>query len=203
MTELLVLWVLLWIVILFVWGLWSASAALARWRPRRRPEERPQKPSRAEMLKEEREQAASRERRAKREDARIEVVHFYEDHAHLLREALPPALFRSQLNARFLEIMTPEAAWHAAQEMIAGMLPFVAEARERQRAREEEARERAERTRQLQKQIHELEDQLRRLQASTVGDPDMIAAEVEETQRQLQALRDEREALGPLEGSAS
>jgi hypothetical protein len=71
------------------------------------------------------------------------VIGFYEVHAEPLAEALPPSLFRSQVETRFPESVTPEDAWQAAQDMIAEMLPLIAEAREKQRTEQQKREEEA------------------------------------------------------------
>lgn len=77
------------------------------------------------------------------DEARAEVIGFYDGHSELLAEALPPSLFRSQIETRFPESVTPEDAWQAAQDMLAEMLPLIAEAREKQRTEQQKQEEEA------------------------------------------------------------
>lgn len=86
-----------------------------------------------------------RERHAKTDEARATVIRFYASHEPLLRDTLPRDLVRAQLQTRFPGSVTAEQAWQAAQEMIASMLPLIAEAREQeQRAAKEEETKRSE-----------------------------------------------------------
>ena len=77
------------------------------------------------------------------DDARNEVTAFYEKHEEI-HEALPPALFRSQVHARFTDDLKSAPAWMIAQEMIVAMLPLIAAAGEKKRAMDDEERKRTE-----------------------------------------------------------
>jgi hypothetical protein len=90
------------------------------------------------------EKRAEKERMSQIDDARMEATQFYERNQKLLEEALPSALFRSQIPTRFPEGITPVQAWKAAEQMIAEMLPLIAKAREQKRAEQEEERKRVE-----------------------------------------------------------
>lgn len=138
---------------------------------------------------------AERDRTAKCQDARAEVLRFYEDHAQLIHDAFPAGLFRAQLQTRFPDDITPEQAWQAAGDLIAGMLPLIAQGRERQREQEQQRRQQAERARSLERQIRALEEGLAQLTGSAAADPDVVADEVRETRRQIRALTEERQAL--------
>ena len=85
---------------------------------------------------------AERERHAKTDEARADVIRYYDEHESLLGESLPKALFRAQLQTRFPETVTPAQAWQAAQEMISAMQPLIAQAKERQQRVSEEDRQR-------------------------------------------------------------
>ncbi len=139
------------------------------------------------------------ERKAKFDDARAEVIRFYDEHEPLIRDSLPPALFRTQLQNQFPERMSPEQAWKAAQEMIAAMLPLIGQGREKQRTDETEQRKRAERARKLQREISKLEQQIGRLKASAVSDPDVVGQEVRAIEDQIKTLQEERESLEAIE----
>jgi len=127
------------------------------------------------------------------------VSGFYEEHQGLI-DALPPALFRTQLRNRFPEGGTPEEAWRAAQEMIAGMLPLIAQGRERQRAEREEQKQRDERARRLRREIGQLEQQAGQLNRSSVSDPEVVADEVKALQEQIRSFQEEIRSLEAEEG---
>lgn len=86
---------------------------------------------------------SDRERKAQVDDARNEVSAFYDKHEEI-HEAYPPELLRSQVAGRFTDGLKPDQAWTVAQEMIASMLPRIAEVREKKRAADEEERKRTE-----------------------------------------------------------
>jgi hypothetical protein len=101
---------------------------------------------------------AERERYAKIDDARAEVLRFYDEHASLLADALPPALLRSRLQNRFPENVTPEQAWIAAHDEIAAMLPLIGQAREKQRAAQDEAKKAEEKANEDERKLKEKDD---------------------------------------------
>lgn len=80
-----------------------------------------------------------RERFAKTDEARAEVIRFYEEHAALLKDLYPRSLFSTNLQTKFPPSIGPADAWLAAQDIITGMLPSIAEAREKGRIHREEA----------------------------------------------------------------
>ncbi len=83
-----------------------------------------------------------RERFAKTDEARAEVIRFYEEHAALLEETFPHSLFGANLQTKFPPSIAPAEAWIAAQEMISGMLPKIAEARDKERSVLDETKKR-------------------------------------------------------------
>ncbi len=89
---------------------------------------------------------AEAERMSKVEDARTLTSQFYDEHAELLEEVLPVALFKSQIQTRFPAAIPPDEAWRAAQSLITEMIPLIAKAREQKRSEQEEERKRAEET---------------------------------------------------------
>ena len=101
------------------------------------------------------EERAEKERMNKINDAKALASEFYEEHADVLEESLPVALFKTQMHTRFPDDITPSQAWQAAQGMIADMIPFIAKAREQQRAEQEETRKRDE---QAKVEAQKLED---------------------------------------------
>ena len=59
---------------------------------------------------------AEQERKARIDEARNEVIQFYDEHEALLAD-LPRALFRSQLQNQFPATIAPEQAWQAAMPL--------------------------------------------------------------------------------------
>lgn len=90
------------------------------------------------------EQRVEKERMNKIDDAKSLTSEFYEEHAEVLKESLPAALFKTQMRTKFPDTISPDQAWQAAQGMIAEMIPFISKSREQQRAEEEETRKRDE-----------------------------------------------------------
>ncbi len=90
------------------------------------------------------EERAEKERMSKIEDARKVAERFYQEHAELLSETLPQALFTTQMQTRFRSEITPEEAWQAAQGTISDMLPLIEAVRVKQRAIEDEKRKQEE-----------------------------------------------------------
>lgn len=131
--------------------------------------ERAELARRAPLLEEQRRRQAEetarnrQHREARVNEARAEVTAFYDGHAELLAEALPPSLFRSQIETRFPESVTPEDAWQAAQEMIAEMLPLIAEAREKQRTEQQKRDEEAAKEERRQREPEERREAVHRL----------------------------------------
>ena len=85
-----------------------------------------------------------RERHSWTDEARAEVLRYYDQHKDVLAETMPPSLLRSRLQTKFPPCISPADAWQAAQDLINEMLPLVAVGREKHRARQEEARKLAE-----------------------------------------------------------
>lgn len=104
------------------------------------------------------EERAEKERMSQIDDARMEATQFYERNQRLIKEALPSALFRSQIPTRFPEGITPVQAWAAAEQMIAEMLPLIAKAREQKRAEQEEERTRVEQAKEDERKRKETEE---------------------------------------------
>ena len=163
--------------------------------------EREERERRAPIIEQERREAAEaaaqaeRERQARTEDARAEVMRFYDQHEALLSESLPPALFRTQLQNQFPAEIPPEQAWQAAQDMIAGMLPMIAEGRTRVRADGEKAQKRADRLRQVRRKLVRLEEKRQYLANSREGEEEVTGPELRTLEAQIRALREEEQAI--------
>lgn len=149
---------------------------------------------RARRQAEEAAEAAEREKNQKTQDARDEVVRFYDEHPEI-HEALPPALFKSQMQTRFPEGIEPATAWKAAEEMVSGMLPQVAQGRERQRAKQQEQKERADRMQKIREEIDELENEMKLLTGTKLDDPSIIEDEFLAIKERIHQLSEEQKAL--------
>lgn len=117
---------------------------------RQRREQLDERRRRSEMERERQHNAdeaarRERERHSRTDEARAEVIRFYDLHAADLTESLPPPLFRSKLQTSFPEEVTPQRAWQEAQILIDEMLPMLVSAAEKRRAVDEEKRKEEER----------------------------------------------------------
>ena len=101
------------------------------------------------------EQRAETERMNRIDDAKALTSEFYEEHADVLKESIPVALFKTQMHTRFPDNINPEQAWQAAQGMIAEMIPFIATAREQQRAEQEESRKRDQQAKEVAQKLED------------------------------------------------
>ena len=169
--------------------------------------EREENARRAPILERERRRQADeaarveRERHARTDEARAEVIGFYDGHAELLAESLPSSLFKSQLQTRLPETITPDQAWQAVQEMIGEMLPLIAAARERVHADEEQAREQERHVQRVRREIHRLEEEIQKITQSSSFEPDVSDPEIRALQDQIRELREDLEVCEdrPLE----
>ncbi len=127
---------------------------------RRRAEAARLKPIQEQQRRQLAEAAArqERERHVRTDEARAEVIQFYDQHATVLADTLPPSLLKSNLQTRFPPSIMPAEAWAAARDMIAEMLPLIAAAREQARQRETADREAAERAAELERLARQAED---------------------------------------------
>ena len=133
-------------------------------------------------------------------DARSEVIRFYESHRRFLQAAMPPSLFRVQLQLRFPETLSRSAAWEAARDMIGEMLPAVTEGRQRAEREDEEARRQASELRVKRRELRRLEAELAEWLHND-ADPDLrdlrdgeirsLRSQIQNLQRELEELEDD------------
>lgn len=126
-----------------------------------------------------------------RKAARAEVERYYRNNQSVLHAEIPPALFRSKLNAAVPGQMSPEKAWGAARDLIAQLLPVVREQSNRQRAAQEAARRRRQRLDQIDRAIAAREKDI----ARSGSDPEREEIQRLELEEQLSRLREERQTL--------
>lgn len=163
--------------------------------------EREENARRAPILERERQRQTEETERAEREqhtrtdEARAELIGFYDGHAELLAESLPPSLFKSQLQTRLPETITPDQAWQAAQEMISEMLPLIAQARDCGRAEEEQAREHERQIQRVSREIRRLEEEIQKITQSSTFDPDVSDPEIRALRDQIRELQEDLEVL--------
>lgn len=134
--------------------------ALARSRTHTRSEPRPATPAPAAIIAirdPEEDRRMERERMSKIEDARTLASAFYEEHAELLKEMLPPALFTTKIRTRFPDGISPEGAWIAANELISELVQLLKTASEQKRALEEQDRQRSDKDKEEDRKLQEAE----------------------------------------------
>jgi hypothetical protein len=185
---------------------WRAGAprreqarALARERAeeyaRRRAEqeaERRQRDAERRRAREEKVQLHREQRDAAR--ARAEAEAFYRANEELLRDVLPPSLFRSELQTSFPDGIGAAAAWAAARDLIARMQPAVERQRQRQRKEQERQRKRAEQVRQIDEEIRTCEAKIAQLRSSAL-EQDTIEDEIDGQKRAIKRLQERRDLL--------
>ncbi len=165
--------------------------------PQPRPAPPPSPPPRVKSedeLQRELEEAERRrkEREAKVNDAKDEVIRFYDEHPEI-HDDYPPALFRTQITARFGEA-TPEQALAAAQDMISSMMSLITQARERRRAEEETDRQRQREAEAEEKKRQELEERRNSIERIT----DWYESEKAALEERLPDTLDRRNLLDAL-----
>lgn len=142
---------------------------------------------------------AEQERHAKVAEARNPLVRLYDRHESLLGDVYPRELFEAQLRSRFSDSITTEQACKEAEEMIAAMQPLIAQGREKKREEEAERRKYDQRARNIRRQIAKLEDRVKRLSASGLGDPEMTGQEVRAMQEEIRRLENESRAMEAID----
>jgi len=133
------------------------------------------------------------ERKSQVDEARNEVMAFYDKHAEI-HEAYPLELLRSQLAARFVDELKVDQAWAAAQNLIADMLSKVAEVRSEQRVEQEKARTDEERAKEQQRKDNEPEEKRHAVHKLT----DWYQAEKEAIEQRLPVGPDREDILREL-----
>jgi hypothetical protein len=78
-----------------------------------------------------------RDRNEKVEGAKTLLNQFYDEHYPLLEESMPRALFTSQMQIRFFDGMSSDAAWQVVCQSVTEMLPHIEKGRERKQTQTE------------------------------------------------------------------
>lgn len=173
------------------------------WRPRKRPirmaklvrvSPPPVRDIRAEMQME-------RDRKEKVEGAKTLVNQFYDEHSSLLEESMPRALFTSQMQIRFFNGMSADAAWQVVCQSVAEMLPHIKKGRQRKKTQSEselaQAKE-AQVTAQKEEEALASKDRMQRITQWYVGEKKRIEESIEDEDDRvnlLNELRDHHEFL--------
>jgi uncharacterized membrane protein YhiD involved in acid resistance len=160
---------------------------------------------RAEQEAERRQRGAER-RRAREEKVRLhreqrdaaraqaEVEAFYRANEELLRDVLPPSLFRSERQTSFPDGIGAAAAWAAARDLISRMQPAVERQRQRQRKEQERQRKRAEQVRQIDEEIRKCEAKIAQTRSSPL-EQDAIEDEIAGQKQAIKRLQERRDLL--------
>ncbi len=149
----------------------------------------------AEQVRQREEKAALARAKQETATARKEVESFYAQHVDLLREQIPEALFRANVQSHFPAGIPPEQAWAVSRDIIAQLQPLVIQAREQKKSQEQKRRERNEKTRALQGQIDTLRQRMIRVKSGPIDDPEFREEEVEKVNRRIEELEDQKRLL--------
>ena len=136
-----------------------------------------------------------RERLSHTDEARAEVIKFYDSHAAELAESLPAPLFRSKLETSFPEDVTPERAWQEAQSLISEMLPMIAATSERRRELQKQRSDVAKDIQRRRLEIRREETQLEQIIRSPTYDAEICEPEVNSREERIRDLQTELEIL--------
>jgi hypothetical protein len=136
-----------------------------------------------------------RERYVKTDEARAEVIRYYDAHADILYDTLPAALFRTRLQTRFPASIQPDQAWQAAQEMIGEMVPMIATAKGAREQVDQSSRNKATAIERLQRSIRRLEQEQEQIGKTPGFDPDVGEPELRAIRENIRELRDQLESL--------
>ena len=173
------------------------------WRPRKRPirmvksvrmSPPPIRDIRAEMQME-------RDRKEKVEGAKTLVNQFYDEHSSLLEESMPRALFTSQMQIRFFNGMSADAAWQVVCQSVAEMLPHIKKGRQRRKTQSEselaQAKE-AQINAQKENEVLASKDRMQRITQWYIAEKKRIEESIEDEDDRvnlLEELRDHYEFL--------
>jgi hypothetical protein len=127
--------------------------------------------------------------------ARKEVESFYAQHADLLREQIPEALFRANVQAHFPAGVTPEQAWAVARDVIAQLQPLVSEGRERKKAQEQNRRRMTAKAAAIQVQIDQLRERVSSVSSGPIDDEDFREREITSTNRKIAELEEQKRSI--------
>lgn len=146
------------------------ARAVSRERAAERREIEQNKRTEQAALRREKEEQQRRSREVA--TARKEVEAFYAQHADLLLDQLPEALFRANMQSHFPDGISPEQAWVVSRDFIAQLQPMLAQGRERKKALAQAERRKKEKVRELQAQIDQLRERIVSVTSGPIDDED-------------------------------
>ncbi len=120
--------------------------------------------------------------------ARREVEAFYAQHADLLLDPLPEALFRANMQSHFPRGISPEQAWVVARDFIAQLQPLLEQGRERKKALAQAERRRREKVRSVQAQIEQLRERIVSVSSGPIDDEEFKEKEIANTNKKIAEL---------------
>lgn len=143
------------------------------------------------------EEAARREREryAKSDEARAEVIGFYQQHADEIADTMPEPLFRTKLQTLLPVSIDPNQAWPAAERLIGEIQTLLAAATATQRERQSERQEATKEIQRLRLLIRREEKDLERLLQSPGYDAEVCEPEAKAMQQRIADLKDELDIL--------
>lgn len=143
------------------------------------------------------EEAARREREryAKSDEARAEVIGFYQQHVDEIADTMPEPLFRTKLQTSLPQSIDPDQAWPAAERLIGEIQTLLVAATATQRERLNEQREGTKEIQRLRLLIRREEKDLERLLQSPGYDAEVCEPEVKAMQQRIADLKDELDIL--------
>jgi hypothetical protein len=143
------------------------------------------------------ERAIQQEREREVQAARREAESFYRQHVDLLRDQVPEAFFKANMQTHFPEATTPEQAWAAARDVIAQLQPLLVQARERSKVEDQKRRRKEERMRALQAEIDDLRTRMTEVSRSPIAlaDPEFRESEIGKVERKIHELKEQKRLL--------
>lgn len=139
--------------------------------------------------------AAEQQRKERVGEAKSAVTRYYEAHADLLQDTLPPVLFESRMQTRFPESLTPEKAWETAQEMLAEMLPTITAEKAKRQQADRATEQRKQEIERRRRSIERLQIAIEEMQRNPGFEPDVTGPELRVIREQIRDLEHEIESL--------
>lgn len=166
-----------------------------------RRRERIEQARRLPLLEQENQQKAQAAARTQTErtnrvaDARSAVTQLYDENADLLKDILPPLLFKSHLETRFPPSIQPDQAWQVANALMAEIQPQILAAKDKLRTTEQKTQERSGEIVRRQRAIRRLEEEITKITEAPGFDRDISEPEIRTIREQIRELQDEIESL--------
>ncbi len=173
------------------------ARAAARERAAERREIEQSKRAEQAALRREKEEQQRRSREVA--TARKEVEAFYSQHADLLLDQIPEALFRANMQSHFPDGISPEQAWVVSRDFIAQLQPMLAQGRERKKALAQAERRRKEKVRELQAQIDKQRDRLVSVMSGPIDDKDFRESEVAGINKKIGELEEQKRRIETID----